>query len=61
MSKGKTPREDGTHWVYEHRCPDSVLVRSVKTSEITGASEEADVMTAGAGVAGKGRSMRRGD
>ncbi|KAJ7863412.1 hypothetical protein B0H13DRAFT_1899643 [Mycena leptocephala] len=50
-ARGKTAREDTTHWVNEHHCPDSALVRSAKTSETTGASEEADAMMAGAGVA----------
>jgi hypothetical protein len=49
MSKGKTAQDDGTHWVYEHRCP-------AKTSEITGASEEADVVMAGAGVADRAKA-----
>lgn len=52
MSKGKTPSEDGTHWVYERHWAGSALVWSAKTSEITGASEEAAVVMAGAGVAG---------
>jgi hypothetical protein len=52
MSKGKTQREDEMHWVREHRYPDSALVGSAKTSEITGASlsEEAVVVMAGVGA-----------
>ncbi|KAJ7863403.1 hypothetical protein B0H13DRAFT_1899635 [Mycena leptocephala] len=59
MSKGKTPREDATHWVNEHHWTGSapgcnLSAQRSRTSRDSGA----DVAMTGAGVAAQGRSMR---
>ncbi|KAJ7890017.1 hypothetical protein B0H13DRAFT_1887788 [Mycena leptocephala] len=57
MSKRKPPK-DGTHWVHEHRYPDSALGWSAERSR-TSRDSEVDVVMAGAGVAGTARPMWR--